>query len=88
MGAPYREGVTFVEQDVRRAAPPGPFDLILCRNVAFTYFDEAGQRDVLRTIVDRLAPGGALVIGRGESPPGDVLGLEVWSAKSRIYRRT
>jgi chemotaxis protein methyltransferase CheR len=87
VGEMYREGVTFAEQDVRRAAPPGPFDLILCRNVAFTYFDEAGQRDVLRTIVDRLAPGGALVIGSGESLPDDLLGLEVWSAKARIYRR-
>jgi chemotaxis protein methyltransferase CheR len=88
VGEMYREDVTFVEQDVRRAAPPGPFDLILCRNVAFTYFDDARQRDALRTIAERLAPAGALVIGRGETLPDDVLGLEVWSAKSRIYRRT
>lgn len=87
VGRVYREGVTFVEQDVRQAAPPGPFDLILCRNVAFTYFDEVRQRNALRTIVERLAPGGALVIGSGESLPDVVPGLEVWSAKSRIYRR-
>jgi len=84
----YREGVTFVEQDVRRAAPVGPFHLVLCRNVAFTYFDEARQRDVLRTIVARLIPGGALVIGRRESLPPDAVGLEVWSAKFGIYRRS
>jgi chemotaxis protein methyltransferase CheR len=87
VGEAYRDGVTFVEQDVRQVAPPGPFDLILCRNVAFTYFDEAGQRNALRTIVERLAPGGALVIGRGESLPDGVPGVEVWSAKSGIYRR-
>jgi len=87
VGQVYREGVTFVEQDVRQAAPPGPFDLILCRNVAFTYFDEARPRDALRTIVERLAPGGALVIGSGESLPDVVPGLEVWSMKSRIFRR-
>ena len=87
LGEVYQEGVTFAEQDVRRAAPPGPFDLVLCRNVAFTYFDEDGQRDVLRRIVERLVPGGALVIGSVESLPDGVPGLEVWSAKSRIYRR-
>ena len=83
----YREGVIFLEQDIRRAAPPGPFHLVLCRNAAFTYFDEARQRDVLRTIVERLVPGGALVIGSGESLPDDVPGLEVWSEKARVYRR-
>lgn len=83
----YRGGVTFAEQDIRRTAPPGRFHLVLCRNTAFTYFDEGHQRDVLRTIVERLVPGGALVIGSVESLPGDVPGLEVWSAKSRVYRR-
>lgn len=87
LGEPYRQGVTFVEQDVRRAAPPGPFHLVLCRYVAFTYFDEGRQRDVLRTIIERLAPGGALVIGSIESLPDGVPGLEVWSARSRVYRR-
>lgn len=84
----YREGVTFAEQDIRRDAPAGPFHLILCRYVAFTYFDEPRQRDVLRTVVDRLVPGGALVIGKVESLPDGVPGLEVWSAASRVYRRS
>jgi chemotaxis protein methyltransferase CheR len=87
LGEAYREDVTFAEQDVRRTAPPGPFHLVLCRYVAFTYFDESRQREVLRTIVERLVPGGALVIGSIESLPDGVPGLEVWSAKSRVYRR-
>jgi chemotaxis protein methyltransferase CheR len=87
LGEVFRRGVTFVEQDVRQAAPSGPFHLVLCRNVAFTYFDEGRQRDVLGTIVERLTPGGALVIGSGESLPEGVPGLEVWSAKCRVYRR-
>jgi len=87
LGEVFRRGVTFAEQDVRQAAPPGPFHLVLCRNVAFTYFDEGRQHDVLGTIVERLLPGGALVIGSGESLPGGVPGLEVWSANCRIYRR-
>ena len=31
-------------QDVRDAVPEGRFHLILCRNLAFTYFEEALQR--------------------------------------------
>jgi chemotaxis protein methyltransferase CheR len=87
VGEVYRDGVTFLEQDIRQAAPPGPFDLIFCRNVAFTYCDEARQRNALRTIVERLAAGGALVVGRGEALPDLGPGLEVWSARSGIYRR-
>lgn len=33
LGEVYREGVTFVEQDVRQVAQPGSFDLILCRGL-------------------------------------------------------
>jgi chemotaxis protein methyltransferase CheR len=87
VGEPYRQGVTFAEQDVRHAAPPGPFHLVLCRYVAFTYFDEERQRDVLRTIAERLVPGGALVIGSTESLPDGVPGLEVWSTRPGVYRR-
>ncbi len=59
----YRAGVEFLEQDVRIAMPDGPFHLILCRNSVFTYFDAELQRHTYRWIVDRLAPGGALMIG-------------------------
>lgn len=64
-----RSRITFLVQDLRKEAPAGPFDLVLCRNVAFTYFDEPLQRDVMRRIESVLAPGGRLVIGKGESLP-------------------
>jgi len=67
--APYRAGVRFLEQDIRRAMPDGPFDLVLCRNLAFTYFDAAGQRAVLGGIAARLAAGGYLAIGGHETLP-------------------
>jgi hypothetical protein len=47
----------------------GGWSLILCRNVAFTYFNEAVQREVLSRIVARLRAGEFLVIGRHERPP-------------------
>jgi chemotaxis protein methyltransferase CheR len=67
----HREGVSFLYQDLRSAAPAGPFDLILCRNVAFTYFAVTLQREVLTRLVERLAPQGCLVIGEGERLPPD-----------------
>lgn len=68
----YRHGVTFVCQDVRAAMPVGPFDLVLCRNLAFTYFDDRAQREVLGQLLARLQPGGWLVVGSGERlPDGD-----------------
>jgi chemotaxis protein methyltransferase CheR len=64
-----RADVDLRVEDVRRSAPPGPFHLVLCRNVVFTYLDEALQREVLDRIEERLDPDGFLVLGRHESPP-------------------
>jgi chemotaxis protein methyltransferase CheR len=66
-----RTGVELRQEDVRRQAPSdrGPFHLVLCRNVAFTYFDDATQREVLERLADALVPGGALVVGSHERLP-------------------
>ncbi len=64
-----RAGVTFRREDVRDAMPEGPFRVILCRYLAFTYFDEPLQRRVLDGFLRRLAPGGALVVGAHERLP-------------------
>jgi len=65
----HREGVEFLRQDLRRETPALLFDLILCRYVAFTYFAEPLQRQVLVNIMGRLAPHGHLVIGTHERLP-------------------
>jgi chemotaxis protein methyltransferase CheR len=65
----YAAGIAFARQDLRREMPAGPFDLILCRNLAFTYFDAETQRRVLAGLRARLVPGGALVLGRHERLP-------------------
>lgn len=62
-----RARVRFERRDIRTFAPAEPQHLVLCRNAAFTYFDEATQRDLLGRI--RLAPGGLLVLGKGEQLP-------------------
>lgn len=82
-----RGRVRFLEQDLRREQPDGPFDLVFCRNVAFTYFDEAAQRAVLARMHSLLVPGGALVIGGHEKlPEATPTTLTSWVPPS-IFRR-
>jgi len=85
--AEYRQPVIFRLQDIRETTPEGRFDLILCRNVVFTYFDSALQLEILQKILDKLISGGALVIGRTEYLPEGVAGLELWSKATRVYRK-
>ena len=63
----HREGVIFMKQDLRSDAPPGPFDLILCRYLAFTYFAPSLQQKVLRAFAERVVSNGLLVVGSHES---------------------
>lgn len=84
----YREAVRFLQQDLRTSTPAGPFHLMLCRYLVFTYFDDALQREVLQRMTERLIPGRALVIGAVETLPGGVSGLAPWSKKQLgIYRK-
>jgi len=82
----YREGVRFVVGDLRREVPEGRFGLVLCRNLAFTYYDEGLQREVLARLVGALRPGGALVIGRRERLPEGDFGVALWDARNGVYR--
>ncbi len=67
----HRRGVTFLQQELREVRPDGPFDLVLSRNLAFTYFDAAEQLETARRFHERLVPGGLLIIGSHETlPPG------------------
>ena len=49
------------------------FDLILCRNLAFTYFDVPAQESVAAALASRLGPGGALVVGSHERLPAQAV---------------
>lgn len=71
----WREGLDFRAEDLRERMPEGPFHLVLCRNVAFTYFAPPVQRRVLADLLLRLVPGGLLVIGAQETLPEPPEGL-------------
>ena len=73
--------MTFALHDVRDEPPAGPFDLVLCRNVAFTYFDEATQLEVVERIA-RVTD--LLVIGAHERLPGGP--FEPW--QRCVFRRS
>jgi len=82
----FRRAVEFRRHDVRREMPDGPWDLVLCRNLVFTYFDEPLGREILRRIVDRIALGGVLVTGKQESLPGGVAGIAPCGRHVGMYR--
>ncbi len=81
-----RRGVTFELQDLRREAPGGRFAMVLCRNLALTYFGGAVQREVLERIRGRLVAGGALVIGSHERLPPESRGFEPWPGRRSVWR--
>jgi chemotaxis protein methyltransferase CheR len=83
----YREPVEFRRHDVRAGAPGGPFDVVLCRNLVFTYFGEELQREVGRDIARSLRAGGALVVGAHETPTEGLNRFEPWPAARSVYRR-
>jgi chemotaxis protein methyltransferase CheR len=72
--------------DILDRCPAGPFDLVLCRNLAFTYFGDALQRDTLKQIADRLVVGGFLVIGSHELLPPKEEEFTIWDARAGLYR--
>lgn len=84
----YRKDVRFLEQDIRRSRPEGLFDLVACRNLVFTYYDDATQAALLEKIVAAMREGAALVIGAHESLPEHAEQLSTWFDAQRIFRKT
>ncbi len=83
----YRRRVTWRPDDFRAAMPDGPFALICCRNLAFTYFDASLQRWTLRRLLGRLRPGGLLVLGAKETLPAGDWPLAVLGSSRSLYRK-
>jgi len=84
----FKHQVTVARHHLRNPPPPGPFDLVLCRNLAFTYFDRALQRTTATRLAAALRAGGALVLGAHEALPPGLSQFEPWGESTRTYRRT
>jgi chemotaxis protein methyltransferase CheR len=83
----YRQAVTVAPHDIRTGPPDGPFDLVMCRNLVFTYFEPGLQRTVGARLASSLRPGGALVVGGHEELPAHLGVFEPWDAGHEVYRR-
>jgi chemotaxis protein methyltransferase CheR len=83
-----REGVEILRQDLLLEWPDGPFDFILCRNTAFTYFGAEKQRATLDRLAERLRPNGFLIIGDHEKLPKGGPAFERAADALPVYRRT
>jgi chemotaxis protein methyltransferase CheR len=84
----FAQNILFIQQDIREKMPAGPFHLILCRNLVFTYFEPSLQREILQKMLERLLPGGFLIVGIHESLPEGVSGIFPWREKRCIYQKT
>jgi chemotaxis protein methyltransferase CheR len=82
----FKRMVEFQQQDVRRELPTGPFDLVLCRNLVFTYFEPSLQREVLANILNLVSAGGFLVTGKQEALVEPVRALLGNCVAPGIYR--
>jgi len=83
----YRGAVRFELHDIRDEPIGGPYDLVMCRNLAFTYFDAGLQLETAQRLGGSLREGGALVLGSQETLPPEAGGYSAWSEKHRVYRR-
>lgn len=83
----YKRHVTFLLHDVRDPVPDAPFQLILCRNLVFTYFEHGLQCELAQRLRESLADGGMLVLGAHESLPADTTGFLVCHERLGIYRK-
>lgn len=82
-----RNDVHLALQDIRREMPDGPFHLVLCRYLAFTYFDEELQQRIAQGLLERTAPRGLIVLGKRESWPDEVPGVIEVRSGLPIYRK-
>ncbi len=83
----FRECVGFHLADIRQEMPEGEFDLILCRNLVFTYFDDALQCEILERMLPLLKESGIFIIGTHESLPEGQLPLESLDPRLPVYRK-
>ena len=83
----YQKNIDFRFHDVRDPLSIEPFHIILCRNLAFTYYDSDLQQCVIDTIHKNLHPGGFLVLGAHEQLKDTKKRFNIYSKPLSIYQR-
>ncbi len=83
----FKENVEFVEQNILNEMPDFEFDLILCRNLVFTYYKVDIQINILNKLTNKLKPGGFLIIGSHETLPDINHDLIKYASNNCIYQK-
>jgi chemotaxis protein methyltransferase CheR len=83
-----RQGIRWQVHDITADPPPArDFHIVFLRNNLLTYYRKEIVEAALPAIVDSLAPGGYLVIGRKEKLPGFPEGFCPHASVSCLYRQ-
>ncbi len=83
MPAPVRAAIRWKQADVLAGTEPGPWDIILCRNLSIYLEPEPAAR-LWATLTDQLAPGGYLIVGKADYPSRH---LPLRRLAASIYRK-
>ncbi|WP_455204955.1 CheR family methyltransferase [Kaarinaea lacus] len=83
----FKQQVQFQQHDIRSPLPANDFDLILCRNLVFTYFDINLQEQILQNLLSALNVSGYLIIGAHESLPVKPECLQAENNSKMIFRK-
>jgi chemotaxis protein methyltransferase CheR len=78
--------IGFRRHNLTADAPPGRFDVVMCRNVLI-YFAAPAKAGVFTRIADALRPGGLLVLGAGETVIGQTDRFEPSARARGFYAR-
>lgn len=81
-----KKEIIFQRHDLLKEPPLGDMHLILCRNLAFTYFSPEAQERVGEKLWQALVPGGLLFLGKKEKLPSEAKNLfSVVDEEGRVY---
>ena len=81
-----RQSIVFARHNLLADPPFTKMDLVVCRNTLI-YFKSGAQERALRSLQYAVREGGALLLGSSESLSGVSDGLQVVSAKHKLFRR-
>jgi len=84
---PLKQYVRFALQDVRQGPPEGTFQIVFCRNLAFTYFENKVQEQVLVQISKVMDKGAVLVTGSRELSAGAGTDFIPWVEHLPIFQK-
>jgi len=76
--------VHFYRADLRHSGFPEELDLVLCRNLAYTYFALQAQEETGRAMAKALAAAGLLVVGAKERPKPEMMFEQVYPCVYRL----